>query len=793
MSPRWNKVFADLISNKGRSALVILCIAVGVIAIGLIEGARELLANNLDASFQTAQPATITFTVSPFDDSLLTVVRRMDGVRAADARAVYPVRVRTNDGAWRDLQLFASNDFVGAPVNRVLAVAGAVPPPAAQIALERSSLAFLEANVGDSLLLELPDGKQATLPIAGVVHDLNQASTFLTGGVYGYVTPATLTALKLPNKYTQLLIRTDESQPRENISALAARIRADLEKRGYVIAGTDIPPVPGRLFFADSVQSMMLLLGALGIASLVSSAILVVTTMSALLAQQTREIGVMKAVGAPTQMILQMYLVTVLLLSAGAIAIAIPLGALGAYLLVTFSTDILNLLPTPFQIVPGAILLQIAAGLVIPFLAALAPILSGSRITVRQAISSYGLGGGDFGTSWLDVAVEKLRALPRPLLLSLRNAFRRKGRLLLTLATLILSGAVLMAVLTVRSSMLTTLEQMDQFRQADAEFILAASEHAPRVARLAESVEGVKGVETWGFGTADFRPVGAAAADELQIFGVPLDSIALQPTLLQGRWFVPQDGNAIVLDAEDLKTNPSLGLGQQVILKRNGAESVWEIIGIARGRLRGPLAYVPYEAWTRTQNEQGMTARLQIFTANHDAAAQTNIARAVEIKLKANGIGVISAQTTSDARTSDASNFDSILGFLSAMGILLAFVGGLGLAGTMGINVLERTREIGVLRAIGAPTASLLQIVMVEGVLVGVMSFPLAVLFSIPLAQALNDLVGRELLQASLAFTFSYRGLVVWFGLVILIAAVASLVPAWNAIRLTVRNALAYE
>src|SRR4051812_20193197 len=111
MSPRWNKVFADLLSNKGRSALVILCIAVGVIAVGLIEGARELLANNLDASFQTALPATITFTLSPFDDSLLSVVRRMDGVRAAGGRAVYNVRVKTDDGGWRDLQLFASNDF----------------------------------------------------------------------------------------------------------------------------------------------------------------------------------------------------------------------------------------------------------------------------------------------------------------------------------------------------------------------------------------------------------------------------------------------------------------------------------------------------------------------------------------------------------------------------------------------------------------------------------------------------------------------------------------------------------
>lgn len=190
-----------------------------------------------------------------------------------------------------------------------------------------------------------------------------------------------------------------------------------------------------------------------------------------------------------------------------------------------------------------------------------------------------------------------------------------------------------------------------------------------------------------------------------------------------------------------------------------------------------------------------MTQRVQIFIFARDDVddARRSVARAVEKQFKTNDLDVLSTQTKSDARAADASNFDSIIGFLTAMGILLAFVGGLGLMGTMGINVLERTREIGVLRAIGAPTPSLLQIVIVEAILIGVLSFPFAVLFSLPLAQGLNDLVGRELLQASLAFTFSWDGLLIWFGLIVIIAAFASALPAWNAIRLTVRDALAYE
>lgn len=791
MTPRWAKVFADLGSNRSRSALVVLCIAIGVIAVGLIEGARQLLMNNLAASYAAAQPATITLTVSPFDESLLKVVRRMDGVQAAEARTLMSVRVRGADGVWRDVRLFASADFPGSHVNRLLPVQGAYPPPPNTLALERSSFAFLRAQLGESLLLELPNGKQAALPIAGVVHDLNQASTFLLGSVFAYVTPETLTQLDLPNDSNVLLIRTDENQPRAKIVALAAQVRAELVARGYEVRTTFVPAVPGRLFFADSVQSMLLLLGALGVVSLLSSAVLVVTTMSGLLAQQVREIGVMKAIGARSQTLLQMYLAMVLLLGLCAILVAIPLGALGAFLLVTFSTELLNLLPVTFEIVPGALLVQIVAGLLIPLLAALPPVISASGITVRQAITSYGLGGGNFGTSRLDALIERLRTLPRPLLLSLRNAFRRKGRLALTLGTLIVSGAVFMAVLSVRASLFTTLAEMDAFRRSDADVLLASPQRIARVEREIKTVPGVTRVESWGWGEMDMFAGAADRAERVEVYGVPLTSDALKPILLQGRWFVPDDKNAMVIDAEVWNTNPDLNIGDRVVLRNRNDKSTWQIIGVASNRLLGPLTYVPYEAWTRTRHENGLTERVQVFM---DAdASQADVLRAVEAQLKSKEIDVVSARTSADARASTESNFGSIIGFLAAMGILLAVVGGLGLMGTMSLSVLERTREIGVLRAIGAPSPSLMQIVLVEGVLIALLSFPLAALLSLPLSLYLADLVGRELVQSRLTYAFSFEGLGVWLALLVLIAMLASAVPAVNVIRLTVRNALVYE
>ena len=127
------------------------------------------------------------------------------------------------------------------------------------------------------------------------------------------------------------------------------------------------------------------------------------------------------------------------------------------------------------------------------------------------------------------------------------------------------------------------------------------------------------------------------------------------------------------------------------------------------------------------------------------------------------------------------------------MAALLAVVGGLGLMGTMSINVLERTREIGVLRAIGASSRAVLQIVIVEGVLIGVLSWAFGTLLALPLGKFMSDAIGNAFLRAPLSYVFSWTGALVWLGAVIVLGTIASLLPARSATRLSVREVLAYE
>ena len=137
--------------------------------------------------------------------------------------------------------------------------------------------------------------------------------------------------------------------------------------------------------------------------------------------------------------------------------------------------------------------------------------------------------------------------------------------------------------------------------------------------------------------------------------------------------------------------------------------------------------------------------------------------------------------------------FNILLAVLLLVAIILATIGGLSLTGTMGLNILERTREIGVLRAVGASHFSVRQVVVVEGVSVALISWLLSALVSYPIGRLLAEVLIRTSFGTQASFNYSPWGLLIWMAVVTLIGVFASLAPARNAARLTVREVLNYE
>jgi putative ABC transport system permease protein len=492
-----------------------------------------------------------------------------------------------------------------------------------------------------------------------------------------------------------------------------------------------------------------------------------------------------------------MYAGMVLAFSILSLVVAVPLGALAAYAITGYLAQLINFNLAPFRVPPRALALELAVGIVVPLVAALPPLINGVRITVREAIASYGV-ADTFGRGWADRVMQQVRGLPRPLLLSLRNTFRRKARLVLTLSTLILGGAIFIAIFSVRASLLQSLDEFTAYLNYDVAVDFDGAYQARQIERRALAVPGVVAAETWGGSNARRVRPGGQEGSSFELVAPPADTALLRPVLVAGRWLRPDDHNAVVIDTDVLKNEPDLRVGDEVVLVIERKETTWHVVGIAQTALSATFirigtAYVAYDDLLHAVGAAPLASRVRVQTAQHDAATQRATAAALQTQYDNAAIGTVSVRTTTSIRDAIAFQFNVLVVFLGIIAALLALVGALGLMGTMSMNVHERAREIGVMRAIGASNGAVLQIFMVEGVLIGALSWLPGALLAVPISQALSHVVGTEFAGTPLSYVFAANGALGWLVAVCVLAALASFWPAWNAVRLSVRDVLAYE
>ncbi len=797
MSPRWRKVVRDLWGQKARTVLVVISIAVGVFAVGMVTGLQEILAREMRGSYRATQPPSAILYPDLFDEQLVKTVRKMPEVGLADGRRNFSLRARGPSGEWQTFLLAAIADFGDIPIAKLWSERGAWPPPVETLLIERASLAFYGVDMGDTLEVQLPDGRVRRMLISGVAYDPSNMSGSANRIGFGYATPKTFEWLGLPSGFSELrIIVADRGDDEEHIRRVVEAVRDKVERGGHAVYFTYIAP-PGQHPADVIVQPVMAVLGVLGFFSLLLSGFLTFNTVAALLGQQVRQIGIMKALGGSSGAIGAMFLIMVLAFGVLALSIAIPLAILAAGWLVGGFSGSLNFNIESRSFSKGTIVLMAVMGLLVPLLSALYPVISGTRISVREALSSQGMGAGGGGQTRLDRLLERVRVFSRPVLLSLRNTFRRKGRLALTLTTLALGGTMFISVYNVRAALNARVEEAFRYYGFDVALSLDRFYRTERILREARNVPGVTAMDTRNsIPVRRMRPDGTQSSNII-LTAVAADTDMLHPTLFQGRWLLPEDENAIVVDTELAREDPDVTLGSEIVLKIAGHETTWRVVGIMRADQLSippmPAVLVNYPYYAHLMNVVGQANELEVRTDRHDAASQAQVAAALERQLESAGLGVSSATTTAQVRVGVGMIFNFVIAFLFTMAILLALVGGLGLMGTMSLNVLERRREFGVMRAIGASSGALFQVITVEAICIALLSWLIGIVIAVPLSSVLCRQVGMAFLKTPLRPVFALSGVVIWLVIVIGISVVASALPARGATRLTVREVLAYE
>ncbi len=807
---RTTKVLRDLNRSKTRTALVVLTIAIGVFAVSSISRAWVILSQNLSENFLAANPTSATiFTTQPFDQTVVDKVAALQPVRAAEGRNGILIRVKTGTDDWRLLRLIVRSDFENQQINLVRTQSGEWPPAQGSILLERSSLAMTGLALGDDLVIQLPTGQERSLTLSGTVYDINQVSTIFSNIAYGYITPETYRALTTLSGFNALdiVVRDPEdpelpSSDKAYIKDVVEEVSALLKAENLIISEKRIP-VPLRHPLDNIIQSVLLLMGALAFLAIFLSAFLVINAISALIAQQIRQIGTIKAIGGRSGTIGWLYINTILIMGVLAGLLAIPLGALTAYFAAVIIAGLINFEITSYT-TPGYIFaLEFFASLFVPVFAALVPVWGATRITVREAISTGGSEGSAFGGGLIDRLLNALRGLPSAWLYAFRNIFRKKMRLLLALITLTAAGAIFIAVLSVRSSLEQTINEIASYWQEDISLRFYTNIPADQAEEIASGFTKITRTEgRLQINAFRLREDGSESANLLTVLGLPVDTPLLQPKLLAGRWLDGQSADEIVINVDLLAIEPGIQPGDTLKLRLGRFETEWKVVGIVTSQLVGvgellqaPLAYARYEVLAAAVEQEGKINKvlLSVDPAEVDKADIRPLSIEIEKAFAGKNLRVVSRLLNSDMRLSLENAFSIILILIQLMSILFALVGALGLAGMMSLSVLERTREIGVIRVVGAVQSVVAQVTIIEGVFIGVLSWLGGSIAAYPLSLLLDRSLGLTLLRVALSHVFPLQGILLWLALVIVLSVLASLLPAISASRLSVRETMAFE
>ena len=796
LKPRWSKVFSDLWGDKTRTSLVVASIAVGVFAVGMIITAYAILSEDINSSYAAAIPANIELWTDPFYEDFIRVIEKVPGVDDVEGRHVASIRARRGDENWQGLKLIGVADLDNMSINQLETREGSQSPKKAEVILSQDLMNSTGFQVGDAIEIELPDGSTPNLTVVGLVSDQTSARPDANATSSALVSLDTVRSFGLGAYFNRLLVTVEgDGSDLDFIAAVSKEVEGKVESHQRSVYRTE-ENLSNEHPMSDSILAIMGVLGALGVLITILSASLIINTLNALMTQQLRQIGVMKLVGARSFQILGMYLALIVFYGLIALLLAVPFGSLAGYALASFMTDLMGAEIQGFRVIPEAIIVQVLIAFLIPLGAGFFPVNSGAKTNVRRAISDYRPGGQSASQGILNRSGQWVRWISRPILLSFRNTFRKKGRLILTIFTLTIAGAVFIGVFNVRASMNNVMEQLMQHFMGDVTINFNRPYNTNKVDRDLLAVPGVAGVEGWGGASGEILDEMGDVMASLTIVAPPADTQLLDPDMVAGRWLMPGEKKVMVISDTIYNEFPDLEPGDTLNVEIPGnREEEWEVVGIYRfvDMLGDPMAYANFDFVANKVNLPNQANSFRIITDYTEGASLQTLIQRIDRQLEDKGYAVQSIQGGDTMRESAGTAVNTLIIFLLIMAILTAFVGSIGLMGTMSINVLERTREIGVMRTIGAVDFVVMQSVVIEGLVIGLITWVIAIGLSYPISYALLNIIGQAMVGSTFALIFTPLGVVLWLAVVIVLSIIASVMPARNAARLTINEVLAYE
>ena len=775
MSVTLRKIAGDLRSSRSQAFLLFAAILAGQAIMTAAFMARSVIATEIDRNYAKTQSPDVTIDATGVDGHDLSDVERVPGVGSVDTIATLFGRYRLPDNSWRSIALYGRRDFTDQRVSKVFHKSGPWPPKPSQMLIERSGIDISGKAPGDTIAVSFGRGKSLALTYAGTVHDAAQAPSWQESTVYGYIPLDTLIAAAPTRPIQYRILLTADAVP----TTVAKAVTEVLTKKGGRVARVNT--VPAIHPHADLMNGLLILLSLFSILSFAIAIFLAGSIVAGLAQRQEKHIAVLRALGASRRKIGLMHLGFALTPAIPGLLLGAFVGQYGARLLQAGIANQLNIeiadAAAPTAIRNGLLVIG-AIGILI---ALLVPIAASLRKSVREVLQS---GLKPMRRPWF-----RLRLFSPMDRLAVAEAFQRPIKAAITVAALTLAGSALLSSSNALVSLISLVDRMAETRNDNVAVTLSDTPDLAALEPRLRAIDGMRRFEFWDMKAANMS-VGGAAAGRLAFFNSPPGTQMGLPRLVSGRW--PKSDGEIAVSQMAAAYNPLLQIAfdqkKPVLLSVEGASTPARIVGILDEW--GPGAWASASTFARIALPTDRSRELRAIVAPDKAASAVPL---IEQAVLSSASFPLSATTTEDRRTVMVNHFFSFYQFLLVAGLSAVVVGGIALSASIGSNVLNRVREIGVLKALGADSAALFRLVLVQALATTLVSLVLAIILSWPLSALMVRLLQTQALHMNLPLVISWEALLGLTVGALLLGILAAIAPAMRIKSLAIREAITAE
>ncbi len=788
ISAHTRRSFRELTRRKARSLLTILTIAGAIAGIWLFS-----IPSNVDASMKARADVDGLHTIRlapaapDLPDQVLAELGATENVAALDVRTLGRTQMRV-DSRNQDVVLVGVQDFGHQLVNIVSVEEGALPSGRGQLVtdFENARTGRFLGAVGETVAIRSSTGAWITFDVTGRGGTVRYSSEVAEDVPFLYLSDVDVqSVMGYPAPNSIDVIAADESAGAvaSMVEELRATLAAGVPDLGYwdVLEVWEEGTWPGSEDFENFIVLFYVIAGI----ALLSALVLIYTTMNTIVREQTREIGMMKAVGGTRRRIGLGYLRTALLLGGLGTALGTIIGFPLSNLLMAFMSAEFGGTSIGWQVSGLAIVLSLVVGLGGTALAAWPALHRAGRITVREAIEDHGV-VSTYGAAPLDKIAARAGFLSRHNQMGLRNAARRAGR---NLATAIPIGLAVGTMLAFAAVSITALDETRNSQNLEGGDIILWNNGSRGLdadaLALIESVPEVEFAHQMIYSSVEL-------GGEYNVWGLPAIS-TYDHDVIEGRWFTEAEANTaarVVVFGEAVAELSETEVGDVVTLETRRGPIDMEVIGIdgqlvndAQGMFTPFQTVLDYEGWT--------TGNYWIRTVDPDGAVVDAAAQGIHRVMEQNGY-TVGTSLRYIQRNADAEEDRLVVTVINAMGLPIVAIGMIGLVNSMTSNVLDRTREIGILRSIGARRRDLRGMFRAEGIVIALVGW----LLGIPVGYAIGRLIMWVLeneFHAEFSFLFPLWPILVALVVTLLVSLLVLQLPLRRAIRMRPGDALRYE